>query len=182
MLIPRSIRSALLVLPLLVGCGSDSGGKAGAGGAGAGGAGAGGAGAGAGGAGVGGAGVGGAGAGGAGGRAGAGGGGTSGVVGMPCSGAPTCAGALYCAVEVTGNGTTFGIYAPSGTCRASCMPGSTCPGGDSCCQVGNTPLYLCVPIDCDAKQVAVCHGQGQACTHDSNCCMGTCGDIPAICG
>ena len=125
--------------------------------------------------------LGGAGGGSAGGNAGGGAGGGNSQLNQPCPNtAPLCAGTnLYCALNVTANGTSDGVFASTGACRKTCSTEADCGATEDCCMLRNASATVCLPSTtgiCD-RPASVCKANGQSCVNDTNCCSGKCSSL-----
>lgn len=120
-----------------------------------------------------------------GGAAGGGGAGGGTATGQPCPNtAPVCAGTnLYCALAVTADGTSDGVFASTGACRKTCSTEADCGALEDCCMLRNASVTVCVPSStgiCD-RPVSVCKANGQSCVNDTNCCSGKCSALFSQC-
>lgn len=113
------------------------------------------------------------------------GGGNSSQLNQPCPNtAPLCAGTnLYCALNVTSNGTADGVFASTGACRKTCSTEADCGALEDCCALRNASATVCLPSStgiCD-RPASVCKANGQSCVNDTNCCSGKCSAIFSEC-
>lgn len=114
-------------------------------------------------------------------------GGTSGgnQLNQPCPNtAPLCVGTnLYCALNVTADGTSDGVFASTGACRKTCSTEADCGASQDCCMLRNASATVCLPSTtgiCD-RPASVCKANGQSCVNNTNCCSGKCSVLFSRC-